>query len=74
MDHDRLLVVFGMSRRYTWLDWGAAVWILLGYINTFVALSMWIWLTQTHMVAGALMVVIAPALFGLLSLVPITLN
>jgi hypothetical protein len=33
---------------------------------------MWIWLTQTHVVAGALMVAIIPALFGLLSVIPMT--
>lgn len=71
-DPVQMLVEFGMSRRYNALDWGAAVWIIIGHINTFAALTLWVWLTQSYVVAAASMVMIIPALFGTLVMVFVT--
>lgn len=70
-DPVQMLVQFGMSRHYNALDWGAGIWVIIGYINTFSAMTLWVWLTQTPAVAVVLMVIIVPAFLGTLALVGI---
>jgi len=71
-DQVQFPVAFGMSRGYIWLDWGAAVWFLLGFLSTFASLTLWIWLTQSFLVAATLLLVIAPSVFGVISVIFLT--
>jgi len=50
-----------MSRMYKTMDILFVLLVLLGGVYTFIAVSLWVWLTETTLVAGLIMVTTAPA-------------
>jgi hypothetical protein len=60
-DHWLLLKEFGMSSRYKPMDALFVYIVIFGGLYTFVAVIIWIWLTESYAVAGATMVTVVPA-------------
>lgn len=55
-----LLTNFGMETHYRWQILGAGVWYLVGLFSTFLALDIWLWVSQSTGVAAAVTVVLIP--------------
>jgi hypothetical protein len=64
IDKHGLIKEFGMSRFYKWAEFGQLLWVIFGMCSTFLAFTTWIWLSQSHLVFGLLMVPIVFGFFG----------
>jgi len=64
--YNQLLQEFGMYRSNNWIIFGELIWTVLGLILTFLALTTYVWLTQSKAVAGSLMMFFVPGFFTLL--------
>jgi hypothetical protein len=64
-NHWVLLGKFGMSPRYQRLDALFVYVVLFGGLYTFIAVILWVWLTSPHIVAGVIMLTVAPAVLSM---------
>jgi len=65
--HYRLLEAFGMTRRYRLIDSVILPALITGaFTFTFIALTIWIWATQSTLNAGLTMITVVPAFLSLL--------
>lgn len=61
--HYTLLETFGMSKWYRWIDtFVFSTIVLFGFFYSFIALVIWVWVSQSHVTAGVTMVTALPAL------------
>lgn len=65
LDRSELLKAFGMSPYYKWVEFGQLLWVVFGMCSTFLAFTTWVWVSQSHMLFGLLMVPIVFGFFGL---------
>jgi hypothetical protein len=60
-----LLAEFGIYRTHDWILVGEVIWTTAGMFLTFLSLTTYVWLTQSRVVAGSLMIFVVPGFFGL---------
>lgn len=73
--HYRLLEEFGMSPRYRFIDSVILPALIAGaFTFAFIALTIWIWATQSTLNAGITMITVVPALLSLLFVFGISLT
>jgi len=63
-DEYQLLHSFGLPKKYRIVNLMLTVFLLLAYAFAVVAVTLWVWLTESKTAAGVTMVVIAPVFFS----------
>jgi hypothetical protein len=61
-DDYALLKAFGMYDSYAWMEYFELVWLIVGLVSMFSAITLWSWAAQSNTVAGALLIFVIPAL------------
>ena len=63
-DNDyHLLRAFGMYQSYSTMEYWEIMWLIVGLVSMFSAITVWTWVAQSKVVAGVLLVFVIPALF-----------
>ncbi|KIM22166.1 hypothetical protein M408DRAFT_293279 [Serendipita vermifera MAFF 305830] len=60
-----ILEEFGIYKAHSWISLGELLWTVLGLLCTFLTFTIYLWLTQSRAIAGALMMFAVPGFFGL---------